>query len=108
MFVIIFLVLIGNKVIYKNDFAVVTGTISLSNGEGTTTLNYPSGFDATNCVAIATGIDIFATNYFTYNCANTMSFSTRFTASNINVVVKNSDSSGTTATKNVQVILMKI
>lgn len=39
----------------KSDFAVLTGTITLTNGNGTKTFDYPSGFTQENCVPIAGG-----------------------------------------------------
>ena len=108
LMLIILVIVIGSSVVYEDNFAVVTGTINLTNGAGSTTLNYPSGFDANNCIAIATGIDIRATNYYSYNSDSTMIFSTRLTQSNVQVVVHNQDSVGSSSTKNVRVVLMKI
>ena len=48
---------LGNwtKIIVKNDFAVLTGTITLTNGNGSKTFDYPQGFTQSNCVPIAGG-----------------------------------------------------
>lgn len=48
--VIILLIIIGSSVIYKEELAVVSGTI-LAN-TGTTSVNYPDGFNNENCVVI--------------------------------------------------------
>lgn len=52
------LILVGSKVIYKDDYAVITGTIVMpeANAEvlgGSTDINYPSGFNNSNCVIIS-------------------------------------------------------
>lgn len=57
---IILLIVIGSKVIYKDNFAILTGTIDLViSGENTTgykDINYPEGFNKDNCVVVACGI----------------------------------------------------
>ena len=92
----------------KNDFAVITGTISLTNGTGTTTIDYPTGFDASNCVPVATGINLMATNYFSFSSASTMVYETRLASSNIVVNCTSIDGVGSSSTKNVKVVLMKV
>lgn len=92
--------------IVKGDIAVVTGTISLTNGTGSTNLNYPTGFDSTNCVAVSVGLTIVTPySYFSYD---NMVFSARLTTSNIVVTCTAVDNVGSTATKNVKVVLMKV
>ena len=88
------------------NIAVVTGTISLTNGAGNTSINYPSGYNSSNCVVISTGIDI--RNYYSFGSDSQMIFSTRLSSSTINVVVTSIDNVGTSSTKNVKVVLMKI
>lgn len=67
---IILLIIIGSKVIYKDDYAVIEGNVILASGEGGTykdntfTINYPSGFNANNCVVVALGTTV---NYFNEN-----------------------------------------
>lgn len=39
----------------KGDYAILTGSITLTNGKGTTDFNYPDGFSQTNCVPISAG-----------------------------------------------------
>lgn len=46
--VTILLILIGSKVIYKDDYAVITGTV---NGNGVD-IEYPKGFTKDNCVCV--------------------------------------------------------
>ena len=86
----------------------ITGKISLSKGSGSVSLNYPNGYNSNNCIPLAVGIDIMATNYYSYYSVNTMQFEIRLASSNIAVNVDSSDGVGTSGTKNVKVVLMKI
>lgn len=61
LFLIILVIVIGAKVVYKDNYAVLTGDIQLvqnsdSDLSGTVTINYPEGFNSTNCVPIAIGV----------------------------------------------------
>lgn len=60
LLLIIFIIVIGSKVVYKDNFATVEGkiTTSGSNGEKTISVNYPSGFNQNNTVVIAVQFDI--------------------------------------------------
>lgn len=90
----------------KSDIAVVTGTISLTNGTGSANLDYPTGFDSSNCVAVSVGIAIVTPfSYFSYD---NMVFSVRLTSSNVVVTCTAVDNVGSTATKDVKVVLMKV
>ena len=92
----------------KLNIATITGKISLSKGSGSVTLNYPNGYNADNCIPLAVGIDIMAANYYSYYSVNTMQFEARLTGSGIVVKVDSSDGVGTSSSKNVKVVLMKI
>lgn len=94
--------------ICKSEFAVVQGTISLSNGSGNTTLNYPNGFNKDNCVVLTVAINIYGEKIFSYNSASQMIFEGRLTDNNISVRCTAIDGVGTSTTKNCKVILMKI
>ncbi|MFQ9264497.1 MAG: hypothetical protein ACLR44_05310 [Clostridia bacterium] len=56
------LILVGSKVIYKDDYAVITGQMSI-NGKTSGTdfatsnvqIDFPSGFNRENCVVLAFG-----------------------------------------------------
>ena len=50
---IILLIVIGSEVIYKDNFAVISG--KLNNGEST--IEYPEGFNKDNCVIISFSLD---------------------------------------------------
>lgn len=39
----------------KGDFAVLTGSITISNGSGSASVDYPEGFSQSNCVPVAGG-----------------------------------------------------
>lgn len=90
----------------KGDIAVVTGTISLTDGTGNTTIDYPTGFNSTNCVPISVGLTI-VTPYSYFSHAN-MVFCARLTTDNIVVTCTATDGVGSTATKNAKVVLMKV
>lgn len=63
LLLIILVILIGAKAIYKDRFAVLTGTVvtnpDMSSTEqvGTTDLDLPDGFTADNCVVVSMGYD---------------------------------------------------
>lgn len=51
----------GSSVIYKDNFAVVTGSLSGpagGNGEYQGDINYPDGFNQDNCVVISCSLDL--------------------------------------------------
>lgn len=56
----ILVIIIGAKVVYKDNYVVLTGTIDLTVNtgytSGTKNIEYPEGFNKNNCVAIAVGI----------------------------------------------------
>lgn len=92
----------------KLNITTVMGKINLSKGSGTVTLNYPNSYNSDNCIPLAVGIDIIAANYYNYYSANTMQFEARLASSGIVVKVNSSDGVGTSSTKNVKVVLLKI
>lgn len=50
LLLIILVIAIGSKVIYKDNFAILTGTMS----NGLVSINYPTGYNKDNCVVIST------------------------------------------------------
>ena len=96
----------GSTYLNKNRIQTITGTISLTNGTGSTNLNYPDGFDSSNCIPLTVGLTI-VTPYSYFSHSN-MVFSVRLTSSNVVVDCNAVDNVGSTATKNVKVVLMKI
>lgn len=92
------------------NIAVLTGNISLSNGSGQANVNYPNGFNSSNCVVIALGIDIYANGKFSFygDAGNPVIYEARLTGSNVLVKVKALDSIGTSNTKQYKLVLMKI
>lgn len=94
--------------VVKGDVAIVTGTISLTNGSGMVALNYPDEFANNNCVPIATGVDLMASGYYSYVSASEMIIETRLASNNIQVLVDAIDNVGPSSTKNVKVVLMKV
>lgn len=57
LLLIILVILVGSKAVYKNDFAVINGTkiINASTAENIS-INYPTGFTAENCVPVCCGL----------------------------------------------------
>lgn len=49
LLLIILLIVIGSKVVYKDNFAVLSGTIK----NGNANINYPEGFNNSNCVVVS-------------------------------------------------------
>lgn len=96
----------GSAFINSNKIATITGTISLTNGTGSTNLNYPEGFNSSNCIPLTVGLTI-VTPYSYFSHSN-MVFSVRLTSSNVVVDCNAVDNVGSTATKNVKVVLLKI
>lgn len=59
LLLIILVIVIGSKVVYKDNYAVITGSMSISaNGSLTKDINYPSGFNVDNCVPISCGLKV--------------------------------------------------
>lgn len=92
----------------QNNIAVLNGKITLSNGSGSTTANYPTGFTYKNCIALAIGIDIYGEGCFSYNIAGQMAFEARLTDTIINIKSISIDGIGSSSTKNYRLVLMKI
>ena len=88
------------------DFKKVTGTISFTNGSGAVEVDYPSGFNAYNCVPIAFGVDIMLANSFSFfSCSKTL-YDVRLGPNKISIACNAYDDVGTSNTKNFQLILM--
>ena len=100
----------ASQYITNDKFAVLTGTMSLSNGSGSTTKSYPTGFTKDNCVAIAVGMDIMgnSNSIISYTSAVGHLFEVRLTSSNISIRCSSVDGVGSSSTKNFTVVLMKI
>lgn len=110
LLLIILLIVVGSKVIYKDNFAVITGTISLSNGHGSTSVDYPDGFTRTNCIVISVGMDIVGTDIFSYfgtTISNSI-YEARLGPNNIIVGTTSVDNLGSSNIKQFKLVLMKI
>ena len=63
---IILLIIVGSKVIYRNDCAVIEGNIKLAAGtdgkakQTVWNLSFPNGFNSNNCVCIAFGTSLYS------------------------------------------------
>lgn len=106
------------KVYVKDDYAVLTGTITMASGTGSTTVNYPTGFTKNNCVVISYGqenADTKNSYNFGYGIKSTdytrgsMTRNVSLKDSNIEISIYNPvvDGEGN-KTYNYKIVLMKI
>lgn len=61
MLLIILVIAIGSKVVYKDNFAIIEGTITgpiQSNGSYSKNIKYPEGFNQNNCVVISNCLNL--------------------------------------------------
>ena len=109
LLLIILLIVVGSKVVYKDNFAIVTGKISLLNGSGIGYLNYPNGYNYSNCIVISVAVAIYHDSIFSFYGDDTTTniFSVRLTSENIRLGVKSIDELGPSTSKNCIVVLMK-
>jgi hypothetical protein len=111
---------IDNLFYKKNDFAVLTGQIVMTNNTGTIEVNYPEGFTRGNCVVLSYGLSRESGSGTTGNVSfgygiNTVDFvrgsltrNVSLKDSNIEISVFNPVSENTTEyTYNYKVVLMK-
>ena len=55
------LIVVGSKVVYKDNFAILTGVLESStteNGSYQKNINYPEGFNQNNCIVISHALDL--------------------------------------------------
>lgn len=58
---------VGYKTIHKNDYAIITGTITINGtSSGNEEIDYPEGFNGNNCVPVSLGIKLIEKNGFNY------------------------------------------
>lgn len=100
---------LGTKV-KQSNFAIVTGTITLTDGTGNAQVNYPSDFTVSNCVVLsvgmgrATGFNPVEFNLLmSSSCLGAHLYNDYIRVNAISII-----NSGVTGTVNFQVILMKI
>ena len=65
LLLIILVIAIGSKVVYKDNFAILTGTIPANTGADSYSIkeiNYPSGYTKDNCVVVASQFNNSNTN----------------------------------------------
>lgn len=91
------------------QISVVTGTINLTDGTGIAYLNYPEGFNYSNCLVLSVGVALYDDALYNFYADDTTTniFSVRLQADNIRVGVKSIDNVGTDNPKNCVVVLMK-
>lgn len=107
--VIILLIATGVKVVYKNDFAVIEGKITLANGSGNVRVNYPEGFDSKSIV-ISIGMGRTDSNqYLEYgHVSSSIIPGVHLTMSDISITAYSVSGIGPTKTVPYKIVLMKI
>ena len=90
------------------NIAVLTGTITLSNGSGSVNFNYPTGYNKNNCVPIAAGtIYTSSGNYGFGFVQSSIGTGVIMADSEISLRVNPISGTGATGTYNCKVVLMK-
>lgn len=84
----------------QSNIIVITGTISLSEGKGSTTVSYPTGYTKDNSVIISATVEI------TTNVPTSEKIWTRLASNHINIT--SAYDTGPTASRNYKLVLMKI
>ena len=92
----------------QNNIFVLTGTVELKNGVGSTSINYPTGCNKNNCIPFLSGLNTSGTYYDYGNIQSTCVTGVRMTDSNIQFNCGSHDDVGPTGTKSFRVVLMKI
>lgn len=97
----------------KGDFAIITGTITLSSGSGSATgISYPDGFTQENCVCISVGTTrstggALATRFEYFTVSSVINLGVYLNASDITLNATNS-AKGPSVTVPYKIVLMKI
>lgn len=104
---------LGNKAASEyttNDrFAVLTNTISLTNGSGSVNFSYPNGYNKNNCVPIAAGtIYTSSGNYGFGFVQSSMGIGVIMADSQISLRVNSISGTGATGTYSCKLVLMKM
>ena len=121
LLLVILLVLLGNanklgnkdasQYVTNDRFAVITGTITINNGNGIVSVDYPTGFSQQNCVPVSYGF-----NYVTDGTwlgfgviSGIYSTGVRLTSTKVTFMVNTLLSGGGKSfTSNYKLVLMKI
>lgn len=101
----------ASQYVTNDRFAVITGTITINNGNGTASVNYPTGFSQQNCVPVSYGF-----NYVTGGTwlgfgviMGTFSTGVRLAPTKVTFMVDNLSGSGAPSfTAKYKLVLMKI
>lgn len=92
------------------NIAILTGTITLTNGRGSTNVNYPEGFNYNNCVVISIGAGrTSSNNYLEYgHVSSSCILGAYLKSSDISISAYPPESIGPSSTVPYKLILMKI
>lgn len=110
LLLIILVIVIGSKVVYKDNFAILNGTINVSKGTGTVDINYPAGFTNTNCTVIAVGIShgVSTSDVLFFGTSGDRTTGAVLYSNKIRVSTSSNDNVGPTGDLKYKIVLMKI
>lgn len=91
----------------QNNIFVLTGTVSLSNGSGSTAINYPSGLNKDNCIPFMSGLNTSGTYYDYGNIQSSCVTGVRLTDTDLRFNCGCPSGVGPTGTKSFRIVLMK-
>lgn len=87
---------------------MLTGTVSLNNGSGSTVMNYPSGCNKNNCIPFMSGLNTSGTFYDYGNILSSCVTGVKMTDSNIQFTCGSPGGAGPTGSKAFKIVIMKI
>lgn len=91
----------------NSDITILTGSISLTDGSGNVSINYPTGFNSSNCVPIAMALKV--ANVYSYGYpASSYVLNTRLFDNNIGFNVSSLVSVTGSNTYDYKIVLMKV
>lgn len=93
-----------------SNVAILTGTITVTNGEGKTNVNYPTGYNNSNCVVIAAGVSNGTTTsgIYIFGTASKRTTGAMLYQNYIKLSTASLDNVGPTGSLNYKIMLMKI
>ena len=98
----------GNSYVNITDIKEVQGTMTLSNGSGSVSVSYPTGFNKNNCIVIATSITGIYTATSFISCGGSHMLEARLTDSNVSLICNPIAGAGSNKSVTMKAYLLKI
>lgn len=93
----------------QSNIAVLTGNVTLTNGTGSTNVNYPSGFTKSNCILISSGCQYNSAGWWLFGNGQGILSGARMTDSTVTFNVSTVENGvGPSGTYPFKIVLMKI